>query len=42
MPVVEQRTSSGSNMTMMMTFLIGLIIIIVAVLIVLHGALHIF
>lgn len=42
MPVVEQRTSGGSGMTMLLTFLIGMLIVIVAVVIILHGVLHVF
>ena len=42
MPVVEQRTSGGSGMTMLLTFLIGMLIILVAVILVLHGLLGVF
>ena len=45
MPYVEERTSSaagGSNMTMLLTFIIGLLIILVAVLVILHAVMHIF
>lgn len=42
MPVVEQTGSGGSNSTMMLSFLIGILIIAIAVLVILHAVLHIF
>lgn len=41
MPIVEQHTG-GSSMTMLLTFLIGILIIVVAVLVIFHSVLHIF
>ncbi len=46
MPYVEERTTtaagSGSNMTMLLTFIVGLLIILIAVLVILHAVMHIF
>jgi hypothetical protein len=43
MPYVEERTTAagGSNMTMLLTFIVGLLIILVAVLVILHAVMHI-
>jgi hypothetical protein len=42
MPVYETRTSGGSSMNMLGIFLICCVIIAVAVIVILHGALHVF
>ena len=43
MPVIEERRTAGggSSMTMLLTFLIGLMIIAIAVLVILHGVMHV-
>jgi uncharacterized membrane protein YidH (DUF202 family) len=42
MPVYEQQSTGGNATTMLLSFVLGVVIILVAVLLILHGILHVF